>query len=69
VSHLAEVIRQIVLCALVSGCAAAGLDRAPDQDPVMRDGSDNAEIWNRDQCMEGNKAACDELRRARTGKP
>jgi len=34
----------------------------------MRDGSDNAAIWNADQCMDGNKEACDELRRSRAAK-
>jgi hypothetical protein len=35
---------------------------------VMRDGSDNAAIWNADRCMDGNKEACDELRRSRAAK-
>ena len=67
-SSLAYLIRQIILCAVVSGCAATGPDRNPGQDPVMRDGSDNAAIWNRDRCMDGNKEACDELRRSSAAK-
>jgi hypothetical protein len=68
VSCLADFIRPILLCALVSGCAAAGPDRKPGQDPAMRDASDNAELWIRDQCMDGKKEACDELRRSRAAK-
>jgi len=68
VSTLAGLLRRLLLCALLCGCAASGPDRKPGQDPVMRDGSDNAAIWNADQCMDGNKEACDELRRSRAAK-
>jgi hypothetical protein len=58
-------MRQVVfLCALVAGCAAASPDYEASQGPVMRDRTDYADGWNRDQCMEGNKEACDELRRS-----
>jgi hypothetical protein len=62
-------MRQLVLlCALVTGCAASSADYNASPDPVMRDRSDYADGWNRDQCMEGNKEACDELRRSTAAK-
>ncbi len=57
----------ILVCVLLAACATAP-DVRPGADAVMRDRSDDADRWNRDQCMDGHRDACDELRRSTAAK-
>ena len=58
----------VLLCALLAACASTTPEGKPSQGPVRFDRSDEADRWNRDQCMKGNKEACDELRRSTAAK-